>query len=279
MTAAATRAGSAVALAAASIRERGVAAAPAAALILGSGFGELAASLTDVTTIAYSDIPDFPVPTVPGHAGRLHAGRLAGRAVIVFAGRFHLYEGDDPSAAGLLPRLAHALGARTLLISNAAGGVRRTLRPGDLMLISDHINLTFRNPLAGPVLPGEERFPDMSQPYDAELQTVLREAASAAGVRLESGVYAALLGPSYETPAEVRMLERLGADAVGMSTVPEVIVARALGLRCAAISCITNPAAGLSAARLEHADVLAETRHAARDFERLVSEFVRRLEA
>lgn len=253
--------------------------APVAAIVLGSGLGGLARLIEVPTSIDYRDIPGFSTPTVAGHAGQLIRGRLAGRPVIAFAGRFHLYEGHPPEAAGLLPRVAHALGARLLLLSNAAGGVRRGLQPGDLMVISDHVNLSWRNPLIGPVVPGDERFPDMSQPYDEELQRRLHEAAGRVGLELASGVYGGLLGPTYETPAEVRMLERLGIDAVGMSTVPEVIVARALGMRCAALSCVTNKAAGSSPERIAHDEVLAVTARAANDFERLVTEFVRTLDA
>jgi purine-nucleoside phosphorylase len=191
-------------------------------------------------------------------AGRVVAGTLGGCDVVAFAGRFHLYEGHPPRLAALPVRLAHALGARTLFVSNAAGGIRRTFHPGDLMLIRDHINLMWRNPLIGPVGDGEERFPDMSEPYDAKLLALLREAALEVGLPVVEGVYAGLLGPSYETPAEVRMLERLGADAVGMSTIPEVLVARALGMRVAGVSCITNLAAGIAPtplARLAHISI------------------------
>jgi purine-nucleoside phosphorylase len=162
-------------------------------------------------------------------------------------------------------------------VSNAAGGIRRTFRPGDLMLIHDHINLMWRNPLTGPVRDSEMRFPDMSQPYDLELLALLREAALDAGVPTVHGVYAAVLGPSYETPAEIRMLERLGADAVGMSTVPEVLAARALGMRVAGMSCITNAAAGISATPLSHAEVLEVTERVKGRFERVVRGFVGRV--
>jgi len=171
----------------------------------------------------------------------------------------------------------HALGATVYFASNAAGGVRRTFNPGDLMVISDHMNLMFRNPLFGAVEPGDERFPDMSDPYDAALRALLHDSARTVGVALQDGVYCGLLGPTYETPAEVRMLERLGVDAVGMSTVPEVIVARALGMRVAAVSCITNKAAGLSLEKLSHAEVMDAGRAVAGRFEALVTEFVRRL--
>ncbi|MGH7607845.1 MAG: purine-nucleoside phosphorylase, partial [Gemmatimonadales bacterium] len=174
--------------------------------------------------------------------------------VIVQAGRFHLYEGHAPAVAGLPVRVFADLGVAFLIVTNAAGGIRRTFQAGTLMLIADHINLMWRNPLTGPAVAGEPRFPLMHEPYDAALRAHARAAAREAGVALEEGVYAGLLGPSYETPAEVRMLERLGADAVGMSTVPEVLVARARGLRCLGFSSITNPAAGSG---LSHEEVLA----------------------
>lgn len=251
-------------------------AVPRVALILGSGLGGLAGAIDATLDVPFADVPGFPPPGVQGHAGRVVAGSLAGVHVLAFAGRWHLYEGHDPAAAALPVRVAHALGARSLVVSNAAGGIRRTLHPGDLMIIRDHINFTWRNPLAGPVEPHETRFPDMSAPYDPEFIAALRAAAADARVPLAEGVYAAVLGPSYETPAEIRVLEWLGADAVGMSTVHEVIAARALGMRVAGVSLITNPAAGLGAAPLDHADVVAAGERAARDVERLVRAFLPR---
>ncbi len=229
---------------------------PEIALVLGSGLGDLADRLERAVRIPYREIPGFPEPQVAGHGGELVAGTLCGRAVLVQRGRFHLYEGHDPAACALPVRVFGALGARTLILTNAAGGIRRTFAGGALMLVADHINLTFRNPLVGPVLPGEERFPDMSDPYDARLRALAREVARTRRIPLEEGVYAGVLGPSYETPAEIRMLERLGADAVGMSTVVEVIAARARGIRCLAVSAITNLASGLGPARLTHDEVL-----------------------
>ncbi len=243
---------------------------PAAAIVLGSGLGGLAARIGSATRVSYRDIPGFAEPTVEGHAGELLHGTLGGREVLALAGRFHMYEGHDVAHATFPVRVVHALGARTLILSNAAGGIRRTFGAGQLMVIADHLNLMFRNPLIGGVVPGDVRFPDMSDPYDPALRRQLHKIANELGIRLEEGVYAGLLGPSYETPAEVRMLERLGADAAGMSTVPEVIVARAMGMRCVAVSCITNPGAGLSPEPIDHADVIAVTKVAARDFERLI---------
>jgi len=250
---------------------------PVCGIVLGSGLGGLANKIENATRIAIADIPGFPAATVAGHAGQLIVGTLAERPVVALAGRVHLYEGHSAALAGFPVRLLHALGAAVYLASNAAGGIRRTFRPGDLMLIADHLNLMYRNPLTGQVEPGDERFPDMSAPYDAELMELIRRAARSLGVPLQEGVYCGLLGPTYETPAEVRMLEKLGADAVGMSTVPEVIVARALGMRVAAISLISNPAAGLALAPLNHAEVLEVGQLAAASFESLVTDFVRQL--
>ena len=247
---------------------------PVAAIILGSGLGGLAERVEDARRISFREVPGFPGATVHGHAGMLIAGKLAGRPVLAMAGRFHLYEGHSPRLAGYGVRVLHALGARTLFVSNAAGGINRNFAAGDLMVIADHINLMFRNPLEGALEPGDIRFPDMSDPYDRALRATLHAAAKTLGVPLRDGVYAGLLGPSYETPAEVRMLERLGADAVGMSTVPETIVARAVGMRVAGVSCITNLACGLSLTPLSHEEVLETTTRVARDFESLVTAFV-----
>lgn len=250
---------------------------PVAAIILGSGLGGLASRIHDARRVSYAELPGFEAPTVEGHAGELIHGTLGGREVLALAGRFHMYEGHEAERSAFPVRVVHSLGARTLLLSNAAGGVRRTFPAGTLMIVADHINLMFRNPLIGPLLAGDERFPDMSDPYDPALRARLRTIASKLNIALEEGVYAGLLGPSYETPAEVRMLERMGADAVGMSTVPEVVVARALGMRCAAVSCITNPAAGISHEIIAHADVIAVTRRAAAAFETLIETLVAEL--
>ena len=243
---------------------------PALALVLGSGLGGLAKQIENATSIPFAEIPGFPTTTVAGHSGALIAGRLAGKWVLALAGRFHMYEGHDAALAAYPARVLRALGASTLFVSNAAGGIRRTFAPGDLMLIRDHVNLMFRNPLVGTLEPGDARFPDMSEPYDAALQQLVRDVAAAEGLPLQEGVYAGLLGPAYETPSEVRMLERLGADAVGMSTVPEVIVARAMGMRVVGVSCITNLACGLSNTPITHAEVLETTARAAVKFEHLV---------
>jgi purine-nucleoside phosphorylase len=237
---------------------------PRIAVVLGSGLGFLAGEVEDPVRIPYGEIPGFPATTVIGHGAELVGGRLAGKEVIVQSGRFHLYEGHDPWVAVFPVRMLATLGIGTLILTNAAGGIRRTFSSGTVMLIADHINLTFRNPLIGPVLPGEERFPDMSDPYDRELRAVAREVARAERIALDEGVYIQLVGPSYETPAEIRMAERLGADAVGMSTAIEVIAARARGLRCLGFSVVTNLASGISPHVLTHAEVM-ETAHRVRN--------------
>ena len=250
---------------------------PVAALVLGSGLGGLADQITESVTVPFHDIPGFPPATVEGHAGTLIVGTLMGRRVICLAGRFHLYEAH-PAAVAVFPvRLVHALGARTLIVSNAAGGIRRSFTPGTLMRIDDHINLMNRHPLVGPSQSGEPRFPDMSAPYDSALGAQLDDTARRLKIRLDVGVYCGLLGPTYETPAEVRMLEKLGADAVGMSTVPEVITARALGMRCVGVSLITNAAAGYTAGLLNHSEVIESAKEAAGRFQSLIASFVETL--
>jgi purine-nucleoside phosphorylase len=246
-----------IAAAGVAIRARLSGRRPEVAVVLGSGLGGLAERIGEAVRIGYADVPGFPLPTVPGHEGELVVGTLAGRGVLLQRGRFHMYEGHDAATCALPIRVFAELGVRVLVLTNAAGGIRRTFTPGTLMLVADHVNLTFRNPLIGPVLSGEERFPDMSDPYDAALRAVARDVARERSIWLDEGVYAGVLGPSYETPAEIRMLERLGADAVGMSTVTEVVAARARGLRCVGVSTITNAAAGITAARLSHAEVIA----------------------
>ncbi len=250
---------------------------PEVAIVLGSGLGFLGEEIADAVRIPYGDIPGFPRPTVQGHAGELIAGSLEGRGVVAQSGRFHMYEGHPDAVVALPVRVFATLGVGTLIVTNAAGGIRRTFRPGCLMLIADHINTTARAPLAGPVFEGEQRFPDMSDPYDQELRAVARRVAAEERIALEEGTYAATLGPSYETKAEIEMLKRIGADAVGMSTVPEVIVARARGMRVVGISTITNLAAGLGAPTLSHAEVLETANRVKGDLARLVRGIVRSL--
>ena len=251
--------------------------APRVAIVLGSGLGCLADEVRDARRVPYTDIPGFPAPGVVGHKGELVAGTLAGVPVVVQNGRFHLYEGHAAGVVALPVRVFHRLGVRTLIVTNAAGGIRPTFRPGTLMLIADHVNLMWRNPLVGHVELGEERFPDMSDPYDRDLRALARDVARAAKVPLEEGVYAGLLGPSYETPAEIRMLERLGIDAVGMSTVPEVVAARARGMRALGFSTITNMAAGLSGETLSHEEVLAVGQRVAGHLATLITGVLARL--
>jgi purine-nucleoside phosphorylase len=234
--------------------------APVAAIVLGSGLGGLVNHIEHQTRVPYSDLPGVPPPSVSGHVGCLVHGLLGGREVVVLAGRLHLYEGHSAATTVLPIRIAHAMGARVLVLSNAAGGIRRDLTPGTLMLIRDHLDLTWRGRSSG------------CDVYDAELADRMR----ATGTPLAEGVYAAVLGPSYETRAEIRMLATLGADAVGMSTVPEALAARALGMRVVAVSCITNPAAGVSDEPLSHADVLRVTERIAPRFEGLISSFIAR---
>ncbi|HSA56158.1 MAG TPA: purine-nucleoside phosphorylase [Gemmatimonadaceae bacterium] len=257
------------------VRERLRPEPPALAIILGSGLSGLARRIQNRREMPFDEVPGFTPPTVAGHPGRLIAGVLAERPVLALAGRLHLYEGHSAAACAFPVRVLHALGASVLLVSNAAGGLRRTFRPGHLMAINDHISVAWRNPLIGPVVTGDERFPDMSDPYDPGLRVRLHAAARTVGIALQDGVYAWVTGPAYETPAEIRMLDRLGADAVGMSTVPEVIVARALGMRVAGVSCITNMASGISSQPISHDEVLRVTAHVAETFEALATEFVR----
>jgi purine-nucleoside phosphorylase len=252
------------------VRKRLGSTQPQVAIVLGSGLGRLADEVEHATRVPYGDIPGFHVPTVQGHKGELVAGTMSGVPVIMQSGRFHMYEGHPAHVSVLPTRVFASLGAKVLIVTNAAGGIRREFGPGTLMAISDHINLTGRNPLEGDVMPGEMRFPDMTTAYDPELRDVAHRVAMSLGITLAEGVYAALLGPTYETPAEIRMLERLGADAVGMSTAPETIVARARGMRVLGISTITNPAAGISHAPLHHAEVMEVANRMAESLSRLV---------
>jgi len=228
---------------------------PDIAVVLGSGLGSVASAVMDPVIVPFIDVPGFPAAGVAGHAGQYVYGTMGSCPVLIQAGRFHHYEGHAMDVVAAPVRVAAKLGVRVLVLTNAAGGVNPELEPGDVVLVEDHLNLMFRSPLIGPTREGEERFPDMSEPYDAALRKAALAAAEELGVPLRTGVYAALTGPSYETAAEVRMLGRLGADVVGMSTVPEVIVARALGLRCLAFSMVTNKGTGLSPEPLSHVDV------------------------
>ncbi len=236
---------------------------PLVGVVLGSGLGAFGTALEGAKQVPYADVPGMPVPKVPGHAGEVVAGRLRGVPVACLSGRVHLYEGHAPEEVVFGVRLLGELGCRVVLLTNASGGIRSGLSPGALLLVTDHVNLTGMNPLVGPSQ-GLPRFPDMTAAYDPILAGLARDAARAEGITLEEGVYAGLLGPSYETPAEVRMLRTLGADAVGMSTVLEVIALRQCAVRVGAVSVVTNVAAGLGDRPLDHAEVQA-TGAAARD--------------
>lgn len=239
-------------------------------LILGSGLGELADEIEDAIVIPYEEIPNFPVSTVEGHAGQLVYGLLGGKKVLALQGRFHYYEGYTMGEVTFPVRVMSSLDAHSIIVTNAAGGVNEDFEPGDLMMITDHINFTGTSPLIGPN--DEEkgpRFPDLSQAYDKEYQSFIEESATELGLSLKKGVYMGFTGPTYETPAEVRMARIMGGDAVGMSTVSEVIVARHAGLRVAGISCITNLAAGMGA-ELNHEDVIEVSTRIRSSFKELI---------
>ena len=229
---------------------------PKVGVVLGSGLGAFGDTLGGLNKIPYTDIPHMPVSKVVGHAGNLCLGEASGVEVACLQGRVHLYEGHDPKRAVFGVQLLGELGCQAVLLTNAAGGITDGFKPGDLMVITDHLNLMGKNPLVGPNDADlGPRFPDMSQAYDPEIRAAAERAATANSVKLQQGVYAAMMGPTYETPAEIRMLRTIGADAVGMSTVPEVIALRHRGIRVGAMSCITNLAAGLGQATLDHSEV------------------------
>jgi purine-nucleoside phosphorylase len=252
---------------------------PKVGLVLGSGLGGVADSVEQPTVLSFEQLPGFPPSGVAGHAGRFVAGRLGGRDVLIQSGRYHVYEGHPNEVVVAPVRVMAALGITDLILTNAAGGIDPLLDPGDLVLLDDHLNFMFRHPLVGAVQPGETRFPDMSEPYDRGLRKLALEVARDLEIPLREGVYAAVTGPSYETPAEVRMLGRLGAHTVGMSTVPEATVAAALGLRCVAFSMVTNKAAGLSLDPLGHAEVMEVGAVAGKSLGRLLEALVARLHA
>jgi purine-nucleoside phosphorylase len=244
---------------------------PRVGLILGSGLGMLADEINEVVTIPYQEIPHFPTSTVEGHAGELVVGLLEQQPVITMRGRFHLYEGHSLASVTFPIRVMKELGVEVLLVTNAAGGINTDYQPGNLMLIQDHINFMFQNPLIGPHDGAlGERFPDMSTAYDPALRRLAKKISSDLGLSLQEGIYAAVLGPSYETPAEIRMLRMIGGDAVGMSTVPEVIVARHAGIRVVGISCITNMAAGIMPQPLSHKEVMETADRVKGEFVRLI---------
>jgi len=262
-----------VAAALEALRKRGVASLPPLAFVLGSGLGPLADEAENAISIAYTDIPGFPQPSVAGHKGRLVVGELEGRKVALFQGRGHFYERGDPRAMAVLIEAFKALGGQTLFLTNAAGGLHPEWTPPSLVAITDHINFAGVNPLIGRA--SDDRFVPMTRAYDPELLARLRGAAREAGVTLREGVYMWFNGPSFETPAEIRMAKILGADLVGMSTAPEVILARLHGLKCVAVSLVTNFAAGLSGGDPSHEETQEFAARGSADFRRLLRAFVR----
>jgi purine-nucleoside phosphorylase len=263
--------------AAESLAARGIDGADVA-VVLGSGLGGFTGGLAEAQSVPYSTIPHWPAPSVVGHEGVLVAGRLRGRRVIGLSGRVHAYEGHAAATAAFAMRVLGRLGVPSVILTNAAGGINTRFARGALMIIDDHINLMGLNPLVGP---NDQRlgprFPDMSEVYSARLRCVADEAARVAGVAVEHGVYVAVLGPSYETPAEIRAFRALGADAVGMSTVPEAIAARHMGLDVLGISCITNMAAGVLPQPLVHDEVMDTARQVRGQFVALLEETIARL--
>jgi purine-nucleoside phosphorylase len=249
---------------------------PKLGLILGSGLGVLADEIENPVKIPYNQIPDFPVSTVEGHAGQLVFGLLNGVEVVAMQGRFHYYEGYSFDKVTFPVRVMKELGVDTLIVTNAAGGVNESYVPGDLMIITDHINFTGNNPLIGPNDSRlGARFPDMSEAYSKELSATAKEIASRLNIDVKEGVYVGFSGPTYETPAEIRMVRTLGGDAVGMSTVAEVIVARHGGIKVLGISCITNMAAGILDQPLSHDEVIETTEKVKANFLRYIKEIVK----
>lgn len=259
------------------VRSRG-GALPDVAVILGSGLGDFADGLRDAIAIPYGELPHWPATNVVGHAGRLVIGNVAGKRVAALAGRVHLYEGHDPATVVFATRVMGRLGVKQIILTNAAGGINAGLASGALMIIDDHINLLGSNPLTGP---NDDRFglrfPDMSEVYSSRLRRIAEAAAAAKGVPVTHGVYAAWQGPSYETPAEIRYLRLIGADAVGMSTVPEAIAARHMGLDVLGISCITNAAAGVLPEPIDHTHILETTQRVRGSFIALLEGIIERL--
>lgn len=248
---------------------------PTLAIVLGSGFGHAVERLKVETEISYAELTGFPKPGVGGHSGRVLLGSYGEAPVCVLSGRAHYYEGLTLDEVTFPVRVLAEFGVSDLLLTNAAGGINRRFRAGDFMCLTDHINLMGVNPLRGEFASARDRFVDMTRPYDKRLVGLVRRSAKRAGARLHSGVYLAVSGPSYETPAEIRAFARMGADAVGMSTVPEVIVARQCGLAVAGLSCITNLAAGRGNALLSHADVLASGERVKRTAAAMIEQFVK----
>ncbi|MBZ6076589.1 purine-nucleoside phosphorylase [Microvirga puerhi] len=257
------------------VRAKGIAGSFDAAIVLGTGLGSLADALTDTVSLPYADIPHFPKSGVSGHAGRLVAGMLEGRRVLLFQGRAHYYETGDAGAMRVPVAVVKELGVPLLVLTNAAGSVRAHIRPGSLVAISDHLNLSGTNPLLRDHT--EQRFVSLTGAYDETSRGILQNAAAKAGIALPEGVYAWLSGPSFETPAEIRMVQTLGGDLVGMSTVPEVILARYYGLKVAAVSVVTNLAAGIEGASPSHQETKDTAAEASEKFKRLIRAFVAEL--
>jgi purine-nucleoside phosphorylase len=253
---------------------------PRVAIVLGSGLGKLAESVENVVTVPYEDVPYFPTSTVEGHAGRLVIGELEGTPIVALQGRFHLYEGYDAGQVVFPIRTIARLGVKAIVITNAAGGMGDGFQAGDLMLITDHINLTGTNPLVGShddrLGP---RFPDMSAAYDLEFRELLLRSAQELDMQVQQGVYSVLSGPSYETPAEVRMLKMLGCDACGMSTIPEVVASHQMGVRVLGVSLISNLAAGIAEHPLTHKEVMETGARVADEFARLIRAVLPKVEA
>ncbi|MFP5490551.1 MAG: purine-nucleoside phosphorylase [Bacteriovoracia bacterium] len=255
-----------------------IAVTPEIGIVLGSGLGIYVDHIEDRITIPYTDIPHFHRTTVEGHDGRLIFGKVKGKSVVALSGRLHAYEGYPMEDVVLPVRVMALLGVKTLFVTNASGGINSNYHPGDLVIIEDHMNLSGRNPLVGPNLNQlGPRFPDMSEAYPKELRELLKASGKTHGIEMKSGVYCWLLGPTYETPAEIRMLAKLGGDMVGMSTVPEVIAAAHLGIRVAGVACITNYAAGLKPEKLNHADVKLVAQKAMAGFATVLTETIQGL--
>ena len=251
---------------------------PDVAIVLGSGLGRATSILSSAIEISYTKIPNFPNTTVAGHTGKLIAGEFSGKNIYIFSGRFHYYEGYEPEIVVLPMRVLHMLGCPTVILTNASGGINLDFTPGDLMLITDHINMTGYNPLRGRNFDElGPRFPDMTMAYTPELCDLAKNTAAELGISLQQGVYCGLAGPNFETPAEIRMLRLLGVDAVGMSTVPEVLAANHMGMKILGISCISNMAAGVSTKPLSHEEVFVTTKDVEKTFINLLIGIIKNL--
>tara|TARA_R110000868_G_scaffold406929_1_gene687749 strand:+ start:1843 stop:2673 length:831 start_codon:yes stop_codon:yes gene_type:complete len=249
---------------------------PQVGVVLGSGLGAFVDQIQDKVTLAYDDIPHFKQTTVEGHEGRLILGKIGNVEVAVMQGRYHAYEGHHTDQVVFPVRLLARLGIDSIILTNASGGVNESYKSGDLVMITDHINLSGQNPLVGPnIAELGPRFPDMTKAYDPKLQEILMSQAKAQGVDLKKGIYAGVLGPTYETPAEVRMIRILGGDLVGMSTVPESIAANHLGLSVAGVSCVTNMAAGIENVKLQHSDIKEQALKVMQKFSSLLVESIK----